>query len=501
MSRAPRPPVPIARRANPSRRSPSSSRLPGASLFTVGALISALVVGCGSLIGLDGYKKSDRPSGSGGGGGEGGEPNSDRCLRDAACNDDNPCTTDTCDRGSCVHTTVTAAAECSGGVCNGIVGAEACVRCVDDQPGDGRDSGCTLRAPQCRTSGTPTCVGCQEHEDCDDGNDCTLDACKGDRTCEYTPLATGAKCDGGVCNGEAGAEACVSCADTAEGLDTDLGCSTDRPLCSDGLCRRCLDTGESGRVDLGCDNTTPACDETLDSCVACVRNEDCPRDEHDCTEEVCDDGTCRHVPNDELCDSDNACPSSCDAETGCIQFTALELLADPSFEQDAHWTANEVNQDDPDKTYIWVPLDRLVVLSPTARTGDRVARLTSRADQGAALFQSVRLPGNTRALVASGFYRSSSNGSFSPTDYFDGVFWHGEVDGTFHNYFVTTGASPSPLVLPVEAADWTEFTSIITDLSAFPRIADPEYNLLGHTNSDATVVQYEIDDVSLKACF
>lgn len=38
----------------------------------------------------------------------------------------------------------------------------------------------------------------------------------------------------------------------------------------------------------------------------------------DCTEDICEDGTCHHVPNDALCSGEGACgPSTCDVDQGC----------------------------------------------------------------------------------------------------------------------------------------------------------------------------------------
>ena len=106
------------------------------------------------------------------------------CLSDAACDDQNPCTDDTCDLGS--------------GSCSNAPNSAAC----DD--GDACTSADVCSAGSC--SGTQT--------DCDDGDACTIDACDaGSGLCSHEPdpacggtcasnkeyCATNADCCSGVC--------------------------------------------------------------------------------------------------------------------------------------------------------------------------------------------------------------------------------------------------------------------------------------------------------------
>jgi hypothetical protein len=85
------------------------------------------------------------------------------------CNDNNPCTTDTCDPVTgCQHTPITNGTACTdGNVCNG---AEIC------------------QAGTC-TAGTPL--------NCNDNNPCTTDTCDRATGCQHTPVTNGTACDDG----------------------------------------------------------------------------------------------------------------------------------------------------------------------------------------------------------------------------------------------------------------------------------------------------------------
>jgi hypothetical protein len=121
-----------------------------------------------------------------------------------SCNDNNPCTTDSCaPQGGCRYTLVSDCQACtSSGTCS------------DGNPCNGTE---TCVSGRCRT-GTPI--------SCNDGNACTLDSCNAQTGCAYStiggcrPCANNAACgDGDLCNG---VETCVvgRCR-TASPLDCD----------------------------------------------------------------------------------------------------------------------------------------------------------------------------------------------------------------------------------------------------------------------------------------
>lgn len=108
------------------------------------------------------------------------------CVNNVDCNDGNPCTTDTCDNGSCTYTPVPGcclnSAECDdGSACT----TDACTNNVCTHTPISCDDGnaCTTDTcdPQTGCVHTPT--------NCDDGNPCTIDSCDPQLGCLHTPVS------------------------------------------------------------------------------------------------------------------------------------------------------------------------------------------------------------------------------------------------------------------------------------------------------------------------
>jgi len=122
------------------------------------------------------------------------------CLASADCDDDNECTSETCDSKACTSETVVAGEPCSGGICSGVAGTEACGACLDTAAGNGVDQGCEASAPVCNmTLVPPACTGCTINTECDDGIECTTDDCTGDGACLHTPDTSLCSDSGYVC--------------------------------------------------------------------------------------------------------------------------------------------------------------------------------------------------------------------------------------------------------------------------------------------------------------
>ena len=137
------------------------------------------------------------------------------------CNDNNPCTTDSCDpeRG-CVFSPVADGTSCAdGNACNG---AELC-----------RQGVCQAGAPLVCADGNActadTCDparGCvQTAVSCDDGNSCTTDACDPVKGCANECLPNRSACGAG------GVGTCVDCKCLTPDVTGSLACSsTDAPM-------------------------------------------------------------------------------------------------------------------------------------------------------------------------------------------------------------------------------------------------------------------------------
>lgn len=200
------------------------------------------------------------------------------------CDDNQECTTDTCEGGNCVFTPVDDDAECDDG--NACTDASSCQQgrcvgtggpdCSDDNPctqdlcegGDcdntqlvDADTPCLsddrcLIATACSEDGE--CIG--EEKDCDDGNPCTADSCESDTGCVHVPdddaecsdgsaCTVGDHCDDGECvpDGDIECNAIDDCHDAGD-CDPDTGvcddprkadgeeCGMGEGICESGVC-------------------------------------------------------------------------------------------------------------------------------------------------------------------------------------------------------------------------------------------------------------------------
>jgi hypothetical protein len=214
-----------------------------------------------------------------------------QCLNSSECNDNNPCTNDSCQSNACVHTNNTVTCNdnnactsndrCSGGSC---VGGPP-ITCNDSNICTGNAQGIDSCDPE---------VGCRfihNTNPCNDGNACT----------------TGDQCLLGTCRGGP------------------------PPVCNDN--NQCTD--DSCSVTTGCvfsRDDTNTCDDgnpcaTNDVCVNRVCVAGTPIDCNDnvaCTIDSCSSGTCIHTPNNSLCGDNQFCNGSetCSvALGGCVSGT------------------------------------------------------------------------------------------------------------------------------------------------------------------------------------
>jgi hypothetical protein len=464
----------------------------------LGVLAASSLSGCGLLVGLNKYTVGDAEglggdgSGGNGSGGRGSGGTADGgssssggtttgCVKNSDCNDDNDCTQDSCSSKKCTFATLDGGTQCDGGVCNGVTGAEKCVRCVDDAAGEQTDTGCPDTAPQCRTTGTATCVGCEKHADCDDNNDCTTDNCTTAGACKYTSLDPGDACADGVCNGVSGAEACGVCFDTDPGAGVDVGCSEGKPLCAGGT-----------------------------ECVECISKDDCPDDGFSCTEEICDAGLCKTSSNDSVCADGDDCADICDpangaAGTGCVQTTEYtsELLTDGSFEDAmTYWTAFNCTVDTAGVCDVLGSDVAAYIVSGGTPFGSTFMRLTASASFFADLYQVVTIPEGTLRLEASGYYRAGvgSGGPSDPDDYLRGAFWDNDLGEYVGDFLYTATPQVQDYDQPSMTTGWTEFSYSIEPSTNFPLTSgSAEYNLAAWTDDSEPTVGYDVDNVSLKA--
>ena len=273
------------------------------------------------------------------------------------CNDNNPCTDDSCNASiGCVFTpntqpcndgkVCTEADTCAGGACNGTakicndndpctsdtcIEPSACVYTAISGPSCNDGNVCTL-TDICQTG---ACTG-SNPKVCNDGKVCTDDSCDPTTGCKYTnnlagcddsnPCTTTDLCQNGVCVGTGG----LSCEDgnpcTTDSCNGGTGCthSNNTLPCDDGnACTqndKCQSGGCTNTQGVNCDDGNPC---TADSCDPATGCKYTPQpgpctDKNECTTgDTCSGGSCvtTGTPN---CDDSNACTTdSCDIVAGC----------------------------------------------------------------------------------------------------------------------------------------------------------------------------------------
>ncbi len=245
-------------------------------------------------------------------------PGCQRCADDVDCSDGSPCTAESClSEGTC------GAPEPLFGPCSD---GDACTlgdACVDGQCVAGVetplcDDGKACTADACDAGSgcvavvVPGCVACANAADCSDGDPCTTDGCPGG-ACIFTAKADGAlcglpsgctvpQCSAGLCQ-SGPAENGFACNDGSP-------CSTD-DTCTNGQCQ-----GLAG----GCDDLNPcttdacvtgqACTHTpVAGCTYCNANGDCPVTQGGCLVSLCVNHQCGApvAQNGTLCDDGDLC--------------------------------------------------------------------------------------------------------------------------------------------------------------------------------------------------
>ncbi len=242
------------------------------------------------------------------------------------CDDDNPCTDDTCNAtGGCQNVANTLGCDdgnactrddaCEGGACNGVA-----LVCDDDEP-------CTDDA----CSFGQGCVFAAKAGGCDDGSACTVDdVCNGEQGCVGAPV----DCDDGV--------AC-----TADGCDAGTGCVHDgSPFegvwCNDGDNCTYGDHCESGACTAGgaidCDDGNPCtagtCNPATGRCVAALVDTPCVTPTGCASDAVCGNGVCTGKAIKNCCTQSSGCQDgnpctldACEKPAGTCSHTLLSGLS------------------------------------------------------------------------------------------------------------------------------------------------------------------------------
>jgi len=218
---------------------------------------------------------------------------------EAACDDSNVCTDDSCTAGACVHSNNTASCDdgdacttgdvCADGVCAGTeMDCDDDDVCTDDSCVDG------------------ACVHTNNTASCDDGDSCTTGDVCADGVCAGTPMDCD---DSNVCTDDSCVDgACVHTPNTAACDDEDA--CTENDVCSGGTC---------AGTAISCDDSNGCTDDSCDPETGCVHtNNTASCDDGDaCTEnDVCSGGTCAGTPMN--CDDSNVCTDDSCVDGACV---------------------------------------------------------------------------------------------------------------------------------------------------------------------------------------
>ena len=203
-------------------------------------------------------------SGTGGAGGAGGS----MLCADVDCDDQNECTADACNPadGECDYTLIADGLPCDFGGLPGVCTAGVCEDAM-------------------------LCAGV----DCDDSNECTQDTCDPmDGQCDHTSVTDGTSCDFGGFPGVCTVGVCED-AMLCSGVDCDDGNECTQDACDpmDGQCGH-ADAMDGTTCDFG--GLPGVCtDGTCEDAILCS-GVDCD-DGNECTQDACDpmDGQCGHA--------------------------------------------------------------------------------------------------------------------------------------------------------------------------------------------------------------
>lgn len=294
----------------------------------------------------------------------------DDCTSDQTCGDGDPCTTDSCENGGCVHKAQDGCVECFGDD-----GCDTSIKSACEYVGEEGWPRATFTTERCvpelercmvfnfgQEYCTNACAedmsGCAADESpCDDGNPCTEDSFDDFGVCVYEPAPTWTECndgnpctsnwcwegeceiqvyscpDGNECTDDAcvvfenGGAACVWTAVSGTVPCDDGSACTSNDVCANKVCAGTgtdCDDGEVCTTDScnaagGCTNTPNAA--TCDDGVPCTINTQCAngacgggtqkdcQDNNPCTTDSCDPqtGGCLNVANTATCNDGNSC--------------------------------------------------------------------------------------------------------------------------------------------------------------------------------------------------
>ena len=299
-------------------------------------------------------------------------------LNTAPCNDGDLCTVnDACDLGECVGQGSLVCGDgnpCTEDTCDSQLGCQ-----FDPQEGGCDDGNACTEDDQCLSG---FCVG-QTPVFCDDGKQCTADSCLPATGCQHE-IQEGACSDGNACtvgdlcgNGECVSGSAAECSD-------DNVCTLDECDAQSG----CTNVPQAGNCDDG---------------SACTKND------------ICADGQCGGIPV--TCNDDDVCTEdSCDPETGCVHTPATPCCGNGEVEDGE--VCDDGNTQDGDSCQgdcqSFAPLNvKFTTCGTTGATGPNQGACTAEYVGQAGLEGKVTVSGGIQLWTApyTGIYRITAAGA------------------------------------------------------------------------------------------
>src|SRR2546426_20064 len=247
------------------------------------------------------------------------------CATAADCDDQNPCTSDSCNAGLCQYTLIAGCRLCSTAVdCN-------------DQNACTTDS---CSGGVCQNTAIAGCTPCTTASDCNDGNACTIESCAAG-VCHNTAITCPSDtCTTRTCNGTS---SCTVTPTTGAACDDGNTCTFNDTCNSSGQCVGTAITCTSDTCNTRSCNGTSSCTVTpltgtsCDDGNACTFNDTCTSGGQcvgtmiTCTSDQCNTRTCNGTASCAVtpltgtsCDDGNACTAADTCQNGtCVGDAAL----------------------------------------------------------------------------------------------------------------------------------------------------------------------------------
>ncbi len=238
------------------------------------------------------------------------------------CDDDNACTTDSCDTktGKCAFGPIADGVACDDGTA--CTGSDQCA-----------SGACVGKALACDDKNPCTADGCDPQKGCTKSNSDGA-PCDDDNPCTIGDICATADCQPGKAKTCAGGDACVtSKCDVITGKCT-IKNKAAGEICDDGSKCTTGDACQSGEClgkVVSCDDDNPCSDDSCQPALGCKHSDNLsPCDDGNaCTlSDTCATGECV-AGKSKLCEDANSCTAdTCDVATGKCKFAAIEAGCD-----------------------------------------------------------------------------------------------------------------------------------------------------------------------------